>query len=125
MGDTSISFGQVIPVLRIFSEEKAREFYLDFLGFTLEWEHRFDDNMPLFMQVRRGDLVLRLSEHHGDACPGSAVNVATKNLEQLHRELIDKKYKYMRPGIEKTPWKTRDMTLTDPFGNRICFSEAV
>jgi len=31
---------QVIPVLRIFSVERAKEFYLDFLGFTLDWEHR-------------------------------------------------------------------------------------
>ena len=32
-----------IPIIRIFSEQKAKEFYLDFLGFTLEWEHRFED----------------------------------------------------------------------------------
>lgn len=25
-----------IPIIRIFSEHKAKEFYLDFLGFTLE-----------------------------------------------------------------------------------------
>lgn len=29
-----------IPILRIFSKEKAKEFYLDFMGFSLEWEHR-------------------------------------------------------------------------------------
>ena len=27
-----IEFGHSIPTLRIFSEEKAREFYLEFLG---------------------------------------------------------------------------------------------
>ena len=27
-----------IPILRIFSVEKARDFYLDFLGFTWDWE---------------------------------------------------------------------------------------
>ena len=26
-----------IPVLRIFSVDKAREFYMDFLGFSLDW----------------------------------------------------------------------------------------
>lgn len=35
---------QVIPLLRIFSVEKAKEFYVGFLGFTIDWEHRFDDN---------------------------------------------------------------------------------
>jgi hypothetical protein len=28
---------QAIPILRVFSVEKAKEFYLDFLGFTLDW----------------------------------------------------------------------------------------
>jgi hypothetical protein len=38
----TIEFGPIIPILRIFSEEKAREFYLEYLGFTLDWEHRFE-----------------------------------------------------------------------------------
>jgi catechol 2,3-dioxygenase-like lactoylglutathione lyase family enzyme len=52
----------VIPILRIFSVEKAREFYLDYLGFHLDWEHRFDDNAPLYMQVSRAGLILHLCE---------------------------------------------------------------
>lgn len=40
---------RVIPVLRIFSVEKAREFYIDFLGFTLDWENRFEEAAPLYM----------------------------------------------------------------------------
>lgn len=35
-----------IPILRSFSEDKAREFYLGFLGFTLDWEHRFAPTAP-------------------------------------------------------------------------------
>lgn len=35
-----------IPIIRIFSEDKAKEFYLDFLGFTLDWEpHRQYDQI--------------------------------------------------------------------------------
>ena len=30
-----IQFGSAIPTFRIFSLEKAREFYLDFLGFKV------------------------------------------------------------------------------------------
>jgi hypothetical protein len=28
-----------VPILRIFEEEKAKEFYLGFLGFQIDWEH--------------------------------------------------------------------------------------
>jgi hypothetical protein len=42
-------FREVIPILRIFSIEKALEFYQGFLGFQLDWEHRFEANLPLYM----------------------------------------------------------------------------
>ena len=42
---------RVVPIFRIFSVEKAREFYLDFLGFTVDWEHRFGPDFPVYMQI--------------------------------------------------------------------------
>ena len=44
---------EAIPILRIFSVEKAKEFYVDFLGFSMDWEHRFGDNFPLYAQIFR------------------------------------------------------------------------
>jgi len=38
-----IEFQRVVPILRIFSIEKANVFYVDYLGFTVDWEHRFED----------------------------------------------------------------------------------
>ena len=115
---------KAIPILRVFDEAKAREFYLDFLGLALDWEHRFEDSAPLYMQVSRGDLVLHLSEHHGDCCPGACVYVRTTGLEAFHREVTAKGYRYARPGIEATPWGSRLMQVTDPFNNRLRFDEA-
>lgn len=42
----------------------------------------------------------------------------------FHRELSAKEYKYARPGIEPMPWGTREMSVKDPFGNRLTFSTA-
>ena len=114
-----------IPLLRIFSEEKAREFYLDFLGFTVEWEHRFGDGMPLYAQIRRSDLVLHLTEHHGDCSPGSAMRIEIDDVDALQQELMAKQYSYARPGVADMPWGSRDMSVTDPFGNRLTFTTAV
>ena len=52
-----IRFERAAPVFRIFDETKAREFYLGFLGFALDWEHRFGDNFPLYVQVSRGNRI--------------------------------------------------------------------
>jgi uncharacterized glyoxalase superfamily protein PhnB len=114
---------QVIPILRIFDVEKAREFYVGFLGFRVEWEHRFEEGAPLYMQISRGGLVIHLSEHHGDCCPGAAVFVRMTGLDELHREISAKGYRFMRPGIRPTPWNARMMEVIDPFNNRIRFNE--
>jgi catechol 2,3-dioxygenase-like lactoylglutathione lyase family enzyme len=112
------------PILRIFDVEKAREFYLDFLGFTMDWEHRFGPNFPIDMQVSRSGLTLHLSEHHGDASPGATVFVRIKGVDAFRAELIGKDYAYSKPGIQENAPGGRQLEVPDPFGNRICFSEA-
>ncbi|OWQ86281.1 glyoxalase/bleomycin resistance/extradiol dioxygenase family protein [Roseateles aquatilis] len=116
---------QSIPILRIFDIAKAREFYLDYLGFEVDWEHRFDDTAPLYMQISRGDWVLHLSEHHGDSTPGSVVLVQVQDVEALHAELSAKHYRYLRPGIEHMPWNAKMLQLIDPFGNRLRLNESL
>ena len=103
-----ISFTSVIPVLRIFNIEKADEFYQGFLGFTVDWDHRFDPGAPLYRQISRGNLILHLSEHHGDGCPGVHLRVMMKGVEAFQREISSKRYPYMRPGLETMPWDDRD-----------------
>lgn len=114
---------RTIPMLRIFSLDKAKEFYVDFLGFKIDWDHRFDDNSPAYVQVGRDGLVLHLTEHHGDCCPGSSVFVEMNGVFELHRELQAKQYRYLKPGVERPPWGGACMTVLDPFGNKILFND--
>jgi uncharacterized glyoxalase superfamily protein PhnB len=120
-----ITFTQVIPILRIFDIAKADEFYLGFLGFSVDFDHRFEPSFPLYRQVSRGSLLLHLSEHHGDGSPGVQIRVMMQGIEAFHREISAKGYRYMRPGLERMPWGTLETGVTDPFGNRIRFCESV
>lgn len=117
-----VSFRTTVPILRIFDERKAKEFYVDFLGFTVDWEHRFEEGLPLYMQVSKNDCLIHLSEHHGDCTPGGAIRIETSRLEEFRKELMGKRYKYSRPGIQKTPWGSREMRITDSFGNTLIFT---
>ena len=119
----ALKLGPVIPILRIFDVAKAREFYVDFLGFTWDCEHRFDDNAPIYAQISRAGVVLHLTEHHGDGAPGSHITIQTKGIAAFHRELTEKKYRYARPGLETQPWGARTVTVGDPFAYRLTFSE--
>jgi catechol 2,3-dioxygenase-like lactoylglutathione lyase family enzyme len=119
-----MEFSAAIPILRIFSVEKAREFYLNFLGFTLDWEHRFSEDLPLYMQITRSGLTLHLSEHHGDSTPGSALFIPTQDIDALHAELSARQYRYARPGVETVDWG-KELNIADPFGNRLRFCQQI
>ena len=118
-----MSLSSATPILRIFEEAKAKEFYGSFLGFSVDWEHRFGDEFPLYMQVSKDNCVLHLSEHHGDGMPGSAFRIETDDVGALNQELLDKAYRYVKPSVEEKLWNTKEMTITDPFGNRLIFFE--
>ena len=112
----------ITPILRIFDLEKAEDFYIDYLGFSYDWKHQFEDDLPLYCQISRNGIVLHLSEHHGDCSPGAALRIQMDNLTEFHHSL-PKKYRNARPGIEKAPWGTNEVTVTDPFFNRLVFYE--
>ncbi len=121
----NIRFDSIIPILRIFDIAKADEFYLDFLGFSVDWDHRFDENAPLYRQISRGGLILHLSEHHGDGCPGARLRIMMRGVEAFQHEISSKNYRYMRPWLEQMPWGTLETGVIDPFGNLIRFCEPI
>lgn len=116
-----MTLGRTVPILRIFDETKAREFYVGFLGFKVDFEHRFRPDAPLYMQVSRDGCALHLSEHHNDATPGSATRIESSDVDAYQAELSAKNYKYYHPGVSEQPWG-RDMAVKDPFGNRLIFT---
>jgi catechol 2,3-dioxygenase-like lactoylglutathione lyase family enzyme len=117
-----INISPPIPIFRIFDVDKAKEFYCGFLGFSLDWEHRFGDQFPLYCQVSRGAMLLHLSEHSGDASPAARAFVPVTGVRQFQAELAGKQYRYMKPGVSEAPWGL-EMEVIDPFNNRITFCE--
>jgi len=104
--------GSPVPILRIFDEAKAREFYIDFLGFQVDWEHRFTDSAPLYMQVCLGNCLLHLSEHHGDSNPGMRVRIEAADIHGYAKRLADKEYAFAQPGEpHRMPWGDREIPV--------------
>jgi hypothetical protein len=100
VGEKEVVLEQAVPIIRIFDVEKAGEFYLGFLGFSIDWEHRFGDDFPLYMQVSRSGLKLHLSEHAGDASPGGNMCVYMSGIRDFQKELAAREYRYMKPGVK-------------------------
>jgi extradiol dioxygenase family protein len=116
-----MQFHPAIPVLRVFDHTLAKKFYVDWLGFKIDWEHQFDAAAPRYLQVSRGGAVVHLSEHYGDCSPGAKAMVEVDDVEALHREVQSRPNPNMNPGVETEPWNAKTMTVIDPFGNRLVF----
>lgn len=100
---------EVIPILRVEDAALAVGWY-ERLGFTMQWEHRFEPRLPAFVEVARGRVRIFLSEHKGDARPDTLVYLRVRDVDAVSAEF----------GVraEETPWG-REIELRDPDGNRL------
>jgi catechol 2,3-dioxygenase-like lactoylglutathione lyase family enzyme len=110
-----------IPILRSFDEAATRAFFIDFLGFEVVFEHRFEPDTPLYMGVKKGACELHLSEHFGDATPGAALRIEVADVHGFAKELNAKNYRNARPGVQCQSWGWDDMSISDPNGNKLIF----
>lgn len=117
------AFGPGVPILRVMSVTHVLPFYRDFLGFTLDWEHRFEPGLPLYAQVSRASAVLHLSEHHGDGAPTTAVRIPVRDITALHKELLAHPNAPVRPGIDPDAPGGPTLQVIDPYGNVLRFAQ--
>jgi uncharacterized glyoxalase superfamily protein PhnB len=101
--------------------ERTRAFYVDGLGFVVDWEHRFEPGFPVFAQLTRDGLSLFLTEHAGDCQVGGAAYIVVDDVDALFREIVARGVRPSEPP-EDTPWNTREMSVIDPDGNRLRFA---
>ncbi len=77
--------------------------------------------MPLCMDVRRGHCALNVSDHHGDAAPGTAVRIPVPDADAVLAALGARGHPRLNPALEAVPRGARQVVLNDPFGNRRVF----
>ena len=117
--------GSLVPILRIFDLDKALGFYVGFLGFEETFRHQFDAAAPFYLGLEREGVRLHLSEHFGDASPGTHVRIEVNDVAAFSTLLNAKAYRHSRPHWQDQSWGNREMTIADPFGNRVTFWQPV
>jgi catechol 2,3-dioxygenase-like lactoylglutathione lyase family enzyme len=105
-----------VPILPVDDLAVARRFYVDQLGFDVDWEAS-DDGKAGLLGVRRGTIILTLDcpmDGHGrEACVSLRVDDADRYYEEW-RARVD----VLRPPHNES-WGARTFDLLDPFGNTI------
>ncbi len=109
------------PSFRIDSYDEAISHYVDWLGFSLDWEWRSEPNAPAIVSVSRDHLSLFLNE--AETTSGVWLRVSVVGLEEMFAEWNSK-----RPGIAslvlEPPYDLPTVYLEDPFGNGMALQEA-
>jgi uncharacterized glyoxalase superfamily protein PhnB len=120
-----------IPVLRIFAVDPALQFYVDFLGFTLDFGGpNGGRGTPYYGQVSYAATTLHLAEAAYSASQGATVFIWIDGIDQLRERLDHRRTEVAvwgpavwTPEVEKAQWNGRVLTIADPFGNHLRFSE--
>ncbi len=110
---------RVVPALRITRSERSQAFYVDQLGFRVEWEHRFDPHFPVFLSIVRDGMRIYLSEHDGDCQAGGLVHFLIPDVDAWYREFRDRGVAVSEAPNDDLGF--RNMTVTDPDGNQLRF----
>lgn len=105
----------VVPILRVADAVAAARWYAR-LGFTVEFEHRFEPHLPLYVGIRRESSQIHLSEHEGDARPGTSVYIWVDDVDVIAAEF--------GITVDNAPWG-REISLTDCDHNRLRVAEPV
>ena len=109
---------RVIPTLRMTDEARSRAFYVDGLGFQVDWTHRFGPHSPVLLQVSRDGMIVFLSQHVMDCALGGLVHLFVDSVDDWHARLERGGVAIELPPTDQ-PWGLREMHLVDPDGNRL------
>jgi catechol 2,3-dioxygenase-like lactoylglutathione lyase family enzyme len=104
--------------------DDVRPFYVDYLGFTVEFEHRFAPDLPRYVRVARDAARLDLSEHHGDGTPGTVVWIPVADVTRLADDLVSRAWPTSRPAVDHDAPGGPTVEVIDPNGNVLRFCQA-
>jgi uncharacterized glyoxalase superfamily protein PhnB len=111
----------VIPQLRITNAERSLHYYVECLGFKVDWEHRFEPGFPLFAQLTRQGQTIFLTEHAGDCQLGGAVYFIVPDAATC-LSAFEQRGAVPINSLTNTAWGTCEFLLSDPDGNRLRFA---
>jgi uncharacterized glyoxalase superfamily protein PhnB len=114
----SVEFGGVSPILRVTDLRASLKFYVESLGFKIDWEYQ--DSIA---SVSRGKAAVMLCT--GDqGNPGSWLWFGITDVDAFHSELLARGVTVRHPPTNY-PWGSRELQVADLDGNILRFgSEA-
>lgn len=99
-------------------------FYVEKLGFKIEWRHTLGPDYPVFAHLTRQGQNIFLTEHTGDCQVGGAVYFVVSDAAQCYAE-FEQQCIVATNRLATTPWGTKEFLVEDTDGNRLRFAPEV
>ena len=112
---------KIVPVLGIDDGEVAKNFYIEKLGFELDFEWRHEPGFPAQIGIKYGDHYMHLSEH-SKGHQGSELYLFVNDIEDWAARAKANGVK-IEHGPDKMPWGNTEMLIIDPHRNALRFSQ--
>jgi hypothetical protein len=114
---------RVTPVLRIDSRDEAVGFYVDWLGFNLDWEWRETPGGRAIVAISRDGVSIMLNESP-DRSSASWLSLDVDDIDGFAAE-----WNARRPGsvevVVEAPYEIPTISLRDASGNRLDFAQPI
>ena len=114
----------VTPVFQIADRAQALAFYVDWLGFSIDWAEN-PTSSSYYIQVSRGSILLHLTNYAHESTAGSKAMAEFTGLPAFYRLLSQKSSSFPVPQLQKANWNDKVMLLElrDPAGNCLVLAE--
>ncbi|MEM9484219.1 MAG: glyoxalase superfamily protein [Cyanobacteria bacterium P01_F01_bin.116] len=116
------NLGSIRPVIGVKSYEEAVEYYIGWLGFTIEWEWRQAPGNPVVMQIVRDGVAIQLIEGQ-EPPPNTWIQILLDDIVSFAEELNLKRANSVTLD-DNFPY-VRQISTNDPFGNLLVFEQPV
>ncbi|HEX6315202.1 MAG TPA: VOC family protein [Gemmatimonadaceae bacterium] len=121
---TPARLGPAIPILDVRHIEDAITFYVDRLGFDVDF--RYDKDPENYAGVRRDDVRLHMhrqpAEHFGNGAAGRLkFRIPVDDPDALYNEFRAMGVLDGEVEVKETDWGTREFEFRDPDGNGLVF----
>ncbi len=112
-------FAQVQPILGTRDINKAIQFYVERLGFTLAFRH---GEAPIeYIGLRRDGVELHMQFQYEHEMGTIRLRFAVDDPDALYEEYSGKEVFYEGTRLQNTPWGTREFALYDLDRNALTF----
>ena len=112
----------MVPVFGIASYADAKAHYVDWLGFTVDWEWREAEGQPVIMAISRDAAAFMLNEY--DEPAPSTVTLKVDDLGSLAAEWNGRRPGSVEVAIEP-PYEFPAVLIRDPCGNALHFQQSL